>query len=681
MVGGGLTYYNITAPDSLNTFTFTNANGSCNNFVCNQTTVGEKRISFADNITVNGTLTLAGSSGNKRVEFIGAVVITPSLVTAAAISLTDVDFRDITAAGAAIPWTGTRFGDEGGNTNITFTAPKTVYWNQVAGGNWFDVAWAASSGGAVASTNQPLPQDTAIFDDTGINAGSTITFASTVNSISAIDASGLTNAITINTSAATTLNAYGSQYWSSAVTLSGSTTFTYYRGAGLPDGQIDAANATITAPLQFSGFETTQLISNLTTSSTAIFGGFNGFTLDLNDYVFTCSTLTRSPIYSTSIAFGTGSINITGSGTTVWSFADLTGFSYTGTPTVNFTYSGSTGTRTVNNGATAGATESNVVDFNITAGTDTFAPSTGASVRNLNFTGYSGTASIISSGFIYGNLTLSATQTVSPSSSFTNFAATSGIKTITTNGVTIDRPIIFNGVGGTWELQDALTLGSTRSIGFYAGTFTTNGYTVTCGKFGSVGSLATGNRTINLGSSVINCIGYSTTSSSWQVEDGSYTFTVNAGTSTIYMSETYTGASTQNFIGGGKTYHNLVYTQGQPSTISGNNTFNSISNTFQPISISFEAGSTQTVGFFSLSGTSGNLVTLNSGIPGTQFNLVNPTGMNANVSYCSITDSAASPNGYWYAFTANGNVDGGNNTGWVFSGNAPTGNGFLMFFN
>jgi hypothetical protein len=124
-----------------------------------------------------------------------------------------------------------------------------------------------------------------------------------------------------------------------------------------------------------------------------------------------------------------------------------------------------------------------------------------------------------------------------------------------------------------------------------------------------------------------------------------------------------------------------VYTQGQPSTITGNNTFNNISNTFQPITIAFEAGSTQTFTNFNLSGTSGNLVTLNSDVPGSQFNLVNATGRNVNVSYCVITDSAASPNGYWYAFTANGNVDSGNNTGWVFSGNAFVGNGFLIFYN
>jgi hypothetical protein len=269
--------------------------------------------------------------------------------------------------------------------------------------------------------------------------------------------------------------------------------------------------------------------------------------------------------------------------------------------------------------------------MSISAGTDTIQLSTTGVVKNLAFSGFTGSSNL--PGFIYGDLTLGSGMTITAATvTGPTFAATSGTQTITSNGVTIDRPITFDGIGGTWELQDALTLGSTTAIGLYAGTLTTNGYSVTCGKIGNSGSSATGNRTLNLGSSSITLVGASTTNSSWQIEDGAFVFTVNAGTSTIYMSETYTGASTQNFIGGGKTYYNLVYTQGQPSTISGNNTFNNISNTFQPITISFEAGSTQRFTNFNLSGTSGNLVTLNSSVPGSQATLIKPTNWNVGVN-------------------------------------------------
>jgi hypothetical protein len=47
---------------------------------------------------------------------------TRTLTCAAVASLTDIDFRDITIAGAAAPVSGTRLGDCKGNSGITFDA-------------------------------------------------------------------------------------------------------------------------------------------------------------------------------------------------------------------------------------------------------------------------------------------------------------------------------------------------------------------------------------------------------------------------------------------------------------------------------------------------------------------------------------------------------------------------------
>lgn len=84
-------------------------------------------------------------------------------------TLTDVFFTEITAAGPATPWSGTRLGDGQGNTNITFPTGQTNYW--VGGtGNWSDVNhWASSSGGSAASGRIPLAQDDVRFD---ANSGS-----------------------------------------------------------------------------------------------------------------------------------------------------------------------------------------------------------------------------------------------------------------------------------------------------------------------------------------------------------------------------------------------------------------------------------------------------------------------------------------------------------------------------
>ena len=82
-------------------------------------------VTLSGNITVSGTLTANGSNGNQRIWFKSNTVGTSRTITAANISFTDVDFTDITAAGTASPFTGTRLGNAVNNSNITFPAPKT----------------------------------------------------------------------------------------------------------------------------------------------------------------------------------------------------------------------------------------------------------------------------------------------------------------------------------------------------------------------------------------------------------------------------------------------------------------------------------------------------------------------------------------------------------------------------
>jgi len=70
-----------------------------------------------------------------------------------------------------------------------------------------------------------------------------------------------------------------------------------------------------------------------------------------------------------------------------------------------------------------------------------------------------------------------------------SFAATSGTQQITTAGKTFDFPLSFNGVGGAWEFQDALTQGSTRAFTITNGTVKLkNGVTSTVGAFATSGT-------------------------------------------------------------------------------------------------------------------------------------------------------------------------------------------------
>jgi hypothetical protein len=198
-------------------------------------------------------------------------------------------------------------------------------------------------------------------------------------------------------------------------------------------------------------------------------------TLSLGSFTLSTATFSSNNSNTRVIAFGTGNITLTGNAATIWTTATITNFSYTGTPTVNATYSGSTGTRTI---STGGLTEANALNFNITAGSDIVAGS--SRFKNLNFTGFNG--SVANARIIYGNLTVSSGMTYGGGSSQT-FSGT-GTQLITTNNVTLDVPLAFSGVGGTFAFQDALTQGSTRAFTITNGTVQLKaGVTSTVGSF------------------------------------------------------------------------------------------------------------------------------------------------------------------------------------------------------
>jgi hypothetical protein len=166
--------------------------------------------------------------------------------------------------------------------------------------------------------------------------------------------------------------------------------------------------------------------------------------------------------------------------------------SVSGTPLIILNNATTTASRTIN--ATA-VTEANSISFNITAGSGTAAITVTGSgaVRDLNFTGFTG--SLSSTSFtVYGSLTLGTGMSVAAAATLT-FAATSGTKTITTNGVAVDKTVTFNGAGGTWQLAGDLIVGpspsgvaSTRTTTLTAGTLDLNGYTLTTGGFSSSNS-------------------------------------------------------------------------------------------------------------------------------------------------------------------------------------------------
>lgn len=182
---------------------------------------------------------------------------------------------------------------------------------------------------------------------------------------------------------------------------------------------------------------------------------------------------------------GPGTPKLTANNQTVLSLTTATGLTVVGDPVFDCTYSGSVGTRSIQAPTiSSGATEATGINFKISAGTDIIANSTvDRTFKDLDFTGFSGTLSQVPRR-IYGNLTLSSGMTITASANSTTFSATSGTKTITTNGRTMDIPLVFDGAGGTFQFADALTQGSTRSFTVTNGTVKLkNGTTSTVGSF------------------------------------------------------------------------------------------------------------------------------------------------------------------------------------------------------
>ncbi|MGV0954738.1 MAG: hypothetical protein ACOYBR_10530, partial [Fluviibacter sp.] len=210
-------------------------------------------------------------------------------------------------------------------------------------------------------------------------------------------------------------------------------------------------------------------------------------------------------------------------------------------------------------------------------------------------------------------------------------------------------------------LQDALTMGSTIDVAITNGTLDLNGKTLTTGTFTT--NAGTKDLTFNGGTlvCVIGSIGGGVNAFNNANPTG---FTTTAGTGVGAIS--LTGGATKTFVGGGSVFNCTINNAGSGAlTISGANTFANITNTVQPAAVRFTAGTTNTFAAFSLSGTLGNPVTIGSTSAGSQHTLSKASGT-VSVSYCTISDSVATGGATWNAFTTNGNVDGGNNTGWIF---------------
>jgi hypothetical protein len=325
--GGGKTFNNVSFTNTA--FTNGEITGS-NTFtqltLTAPTAAGISPYGFFNNQTII-TLVASGTSSVNRIFLLSNTLGTARTITATTwTTVTDVDFRDITLTSAK---SGTRLGDAGGNTNITFDAAKTVYWNLAGAQNWSATGWATSSGGSPAINNFPLAQDTAVFDNTG-----SVTGAITVNSawnIASVDMSARTSAMTLTlVSGTNSLVFYGNLVTGSGTTFSGTGRFVF---SGRVPQTITSAGKTVTQQIEIASAGSTVTLQDALTVSVIAAGSIllTSGTFDLGGYNVTVTsgsfngdgTTARTLAFGTSV-FTVGSnfdtststnLTVTGSGT------------------------------------------------------------------------------------------------------------------------------------------------------------------------------------------------------------------------------------------------------------------------------------------------------------------------------------------------------------------------------
>jgi hypothetical protein len=419
--GGGFSYSGITINQSgAGALSITGSNTFSNLSVAGPSTAGVVSTTFAANQIINGTLSTTGTAGNRRVFFASATYgIGFTLTVNSAASLTDADFRDIYVIGTAAPISGTRIGNRGNNSGITFSTPKTVYWNLAGTQNWSANAWATTSTGTPSTDNFPLPQDTATFTNAG-SVTNTISLDGLLY-ISTIDMSQRTAGMSIGTSTSNTV--YGNWINGSGTTFAGSGfTLTFSGGS---TQTITSAGKTFLSPITVDTYGgTVQLADALNIGTgnnlTITNGTFNsqGYTVSIAGFFSNNSNVRTINLGASTLNIQSGTLN----------FSNVTNLTFNaGTSQVNWT-------------AGSGFMNSGPLTF-----------------YNFSFTNNNTTSISINGSYVFNNLTL--TPPASTKLSLFSIAANQTINgTLTCAGASAVRRIFVQ--SNTIGTQRTLTVNS-----------------------------------------------------------------------------------------------------------------------------------------------------------------------------------------------------------------------------
>ena len=471
---GSKTYYDVsftgaTAFPTILTF------GNFRNLSFVAPTSEYRSIRLSGSATITGTLTVsAGAITARRTFMRSSTVGTTVTLTCNAFSGDNVDFRDITIAGAAAPITGSSLGDCKGNSGITFTSPKTVYWNLAAGGLWTATAWATTSIGAPADANFPLAQDTCVFSGTtaSLADGNTITINTTCPyNVGTLDMSARTTpsydvvlSMSPNTEAFPNfgVQVYGDLLFGTGCTFTGTASrlsFAFYgRTTQLftSAGITSAAGVIVNAPSTVVVLQDAFTCSKSATDAVTVVRG----TFDANNFAVTLNgaaggARVDSGTDTRTIAIGSGIWTI--SGTSPWTLTS-SGATITGTGTLRFN---SASSKTFAGGGCnySGITVDNAgAGALVVTGSNTIGTLSN-SVQPTTFSFTAGTTQTITNWSVSGTLGNLVTIQSATAASHTLFKSTG---TVSADYLTISRSTATSS-GATWYAGANSTDGSNNS--------------------------------------------------------------------------------------------------------------------------------------------------------------------------------------------------------------------------
>jgi hypothetical protein len=618
---------------------------------------------------VGGTDTWDTTAGSKWASASGGTTYLPIPTTSDTVFFTNLsNINTVTIGTGAVCSTLTMTGFPGtlafGSNSISAAGTSTFF----TGDTTYSVTGTPLiKSTSVSATNRTLAAG-AVTETNSISfefqSGSGVISGTGTNNIRSLTFSG---SFSGSLSGAFTPTIYGDLTLISTMTVGTGTGIKTFAGSGTQKITVPSP-LNLDFPITFSGTGTYQLQANLAvgTSTTRAITHTSG-TIDLQSYTLThFVTYTSSSSVSSRGFTGTGVYNITRTGTaTYWDCNVATGFTRSGSPSVQFTgVNTSASTLTVLHGTTTGA-EANAMSFFFGS-----APTVNLNGTNPSWIADLGvlpSSSITLSGgaagrTIYGGFFGGSTTTQSPNPfgplTFASTSATARNINITSSSYELK----FNGVGGSWQLSGT---SSAPTVTLTNGTFSTNGNSLTVTTFDFT---TTGTRTLNINTTLtINGVGTfkgistgTTINNTGTISGSGYTVDVpglNIGN---------VSASTYIYIGSSL----ASYTINNLSVSSGGGGFVTL----------FAASTLNIAGNLSIDGVSGNTNTLKSSTSGTRAYISKSSGT-IITNNLNIIDSNATGGATWRAPTnpPYNNNDGGNNLGWDFNPLTSGGNFFLFF--